>query len=65
MSREWRLRCLILDRYDSLRSFARAADVPYSTLTTLLRRGVGGASFDTVVRLCRALGVDPRELSPP
>lgn len=62
MTREMRLRCLILDRYASLRQFAQATDIPYSTLMTLLSRGIGGASFDVVMLICRHLGIDPREL---
>ena len=62
MNREQYLRNLILDRYDSLRQFAAAADVPYSSLMTLLSRGIGGASFDTVLQICRTLEIDPREI---
>ena len=62
MNREQYLRNLILDRYDSLRQFAAAADVPYSSLMTLLARGIGGASFDTVLQICRTLEIDPREI---
>ena len=62
MNRELKLRNLILDRYTSLRQFANDADIPYSTLMTLLSRGVGGASFDIVIRICRILEVDPLEL---
>ncbi len=62
MTREQRLRNLILDKYDSLRQFAKEADVPYSTLMTLLARGISGASFDTVVQICKKLGIDPREI---
>lgn len=62
MTRELRLRNLILDRYASLRQFALAADVPYSTLMTLLRRGIGGASFDVVLRICAQLHIDPRQI---
>ena len=62
MNREQYLRNLILDRYDSLRQFAATADVPYSSLMTLLNRGIGGASFDTVLRVCRTLEIDPREI---
>lgn len=62
MTREMRLRLLILERYPSLRQFALAADVPYSTLLTLLSRGVGGASFDLVVQICNQLNLDPRQL---
>ena len=62
MTRELKLRNLILDRYTSLRQFANDADIPYSTLMTLLSRGVGGASFDIVIRICRILEIDPLEL---
>jgi len=62
MTREQKLRNLILDRFISLRQFAKAADIPYSSLTTLLERGIGGASFDTVIRICRVLKLDPFDL---
>lgn len=62
MTRELRLRLMILDRYPSLRQFALEADIPYSTLMTLLSRGLGGASFDVVVAICNKLNIDPRDL---
>lgn len=61
MSREQKLRNLILDRYTSLRQFAIEADIPYSTLMTLLSRDVGGASFDVIIKICKQLDVDPME----
>ena len=63
MTRELRLRSRILDQYASLRQFAAAINIPYSSLMTLLSRGLGGASFDTVLEICLALDLDPRELS--
>lgn len=62
MTRELHLRNLILDRYPSLRQFSIEADIPYSTLMNLLSRGIGGASFDVVLLICRQLGIDPRDL---
>ena len=61
MNREQKLRNLILDRYSSLRQFAIEADIPYSTLMTLLSRDIGGASFDVIIRICKQLDVDPVE----
>ena len=63
MHRELVLRNRILDRYDSLRQFAKDADIPYSSLMTALSRGVGGASFDMVMQICKTLGMDPKELT--
>lgn len=62
MTREQLLRNRILDRYSSLRQFAQAADIPYSTLMTMLSRGVGGASFDAVMQICKALELEPEML---
>ena len=56
------LRNLILDRYVSLRQFAKEVDIPYSTLMTLLARDIGGASFDIVIKICRKLEINPFEL---
>ncbi len=61
MNREQRLRNLILDKYKSLRRFSIEADIPYSTLMTLLSRDIGGASFDVVIKICKKLEVDPYE----
>lgn len=63
MSREQILRNLILDQYASLRQFALEADIPYSSLMTVLSRGIGGASFDMVMQICGKLGIDPAELT--
>ena len=62
MTREWALRKAILEQYPSLRQFALESGIPYSTLLTLLSRGIGGASFDVVIRICKQLHIDPREL---
>lgn len=61
MSREQKLRNLILDKYTSLRQFAIEADIPYSTLMTILSRDIGGASFDVMIRICNKLDVEPSE----
>ena len=60
--RELRLRFMILDKYPSLREFSRQADIPYSTLMTVFKRGISGAGFDLVMKICRTLGVDPKEM---
>lgn len=63
MSRELMLKNMILDRYVSLRQFAKEIDVPYSTLMTLLARDIGGASFDIVIKICKKLELNPFELA--
>ena len=62
MGREMMLRNRILDNYPSLRQFALEADIPYSSLMTILSRGIGGASFDMVMQICHKLQMDPSTL---
>ncbi len=62
LTREQKLRNLILDNYVSLRQFALAANIPYSSLTTGLSRGIAGMQFDTVIKICRVLGIEAMEL---
>lgn len=62
LSREQNLRNLILDKYISLRQFAIAAGIPYSSLTTGLTRGIAGMQFDTVIKICKVLGIEPMDL---
>lgn len=62
MGREMMLRNRILDNYPSLRQFALEADIPYSSLMTILSRGIGGASFDMVMQICQKLQLDPSTL---
>lgn len=59
MNRELRLRNIILDNYKSLREFAVKTEIPYSTLMTILSRGIGGASFDAIISICKTLDIDP------
>ena len=48
----------IKKQYRSVRSFAVHMDIPQTTLFSILRNGVSGTSFDTVMRICRELGIE-------
>ena len=57
MTIEERLRDLILSRYPSLKDFAIAAGVKYSTVVTILQRGVENAGMSNIRRICETLGI--------
>ena len=44
-------------QYRSMRQFAFSVDIPLSTINSALHNGVGGSSFDTVMRICKILGI--------
>ncbi len=48
---------LIQEKYPSLKDFSRKSDLPYTTLHSMLSRGIGNASTDNVIKLCRALNI--------
>lgn len=46
----------------SKRAFATKCGIPESTLYTLLKRGVGGASVNIVMNICKELDITVEEL---
>lgn len=63
MSVEVELKELILERYKSLRDFTIKIDMPYSTLDTILKRGVNKANVVNIITICKELGIDAESLS--
>ena len=57
MSTEDKLKDLILKRYHSIREFAIKFDIPYSTIDSIFRRGVGNSSVSNIIKICKALGI--------
>lgn len=51
------IRSEISKQYRSVRQFAFAVGVPLSTVNSALHNGVGGSSFDTVLQMCKELGI--------
>ena len=47
----------IKSQYKSVRKFSEVSGIPYSTLSNALAKGVGGTSYDTVVKICKLLNI--------
>lgn len=60
---EQELRELICTRYKSVRAFAEAANLPYTTVDSILKRGVERATVKNIIRLCQALNLDTDALA--
>lgn len=63
MTIEAQLKNLILSRYRSIREFTIAIDMPYTTIDSIFRRGIGNSSVTNVIKLCKALGISADELA--
>jgi len=44
-------------QYKSVRQFSEKSGIPYSTLSNALSKGIGGTSYDTVIRICNLLNL--------
>jgi transcriptional regulator with XRE-family HTH domain len=53
---------LIKENGYSLKAFAKKCDIPYTTLYTILKNGVGRASVNTVMTICKELGITVEQL---
>ena len=64
MTIEKKLKEYILKEYKSLRNFVQTTniDLPYSTIDGMLKRDIGKASIDNVIKLCKVLEISVDEL---
>ena len=53
------VRSEIARQYKSVRQFAFAVNIPLSTINSALHNGIGGSSYDTVMHICKTLGIKP------
>ena len=63
MTTEDKLKDLILKRYHSIREFTIAIEIPYTTMDSIFRRGVGNSSVSNVIKICKALGISTDALA--
>lgn len=54
---EEQIKNLIIEKYGSIRQFALKIDVPYTTIDTILRRGIDNSNVTNVIKMCKALNI--------
>ena len=47
----------IKKQYRSVRQFSIHMGIPQTTLFSLLKNGIGGTAYETVVKICEELGI--------
>lgn len=62
MKRAQIIRDLINKTGMNVKAFAREIGLPYSTLRSILERGIGNASVDNVIKICKGLNITIEEL---
>lgn len=56
------LESLIKESGYNVKSFAEKCGIPYTTLYGILKNGVGRASMDNILLICRTLGITVEKL---
>lgn len=54
---ENKIKNLIVSRYGSLSSFCEKINLPYSTVDSILKRGIAKANVLNVIKICDELGI--------
>lgn len=63
MTTEEKLKYYILSKYRSIREFTQSIEMPYSTMTTILKKGVNNANVLTIIKICQALNISTDDLA--
>ena len=58
MTVEEQVKSIIIQKYKSVRAFTQAIGVPYSTIDSMLKKGIAGTGIQTVMKVCRALEIN-------
>lgn len=62
MKRTQIIESMIDQKWKSRRRFAEHIGIPPTTLQSILKRGVGNASIDNVIKICKGLGITIEQL---
>lgn len=62
MNREIYLKELIEAKFGSVRYFSEQIGVPYTTVRSILERGVLNAKMENIINICKGLGITPEQL---
>ena len=63
INREEFLKLMIESKFGNVKAFSEVVGVPYTTIRTMLANGLGKAGVDNVLKICRGLDIDPKQLS--
>ena len=60
---EIKLKELIIERYGNLKKFCEAIDMPWTTLDSILKRGVANSNITNVLKITKELKIDTESLA--
>lgn len=59
---ESNIKALIIKNYGSMKKFCETIDMPWTTLDSILKRGIANSNITNVLKITRELGLDAEKL---
>ena len=59
---EDKLKEKIIEKYGSVRKFALKVNIPYTTIDTILKRGINNSNVSNVIKICKELNISVDKL---
>lgn len=59
---EEKIKKIILEKYGSIRQFSLKIDIPYTTIDSILKRGINNSNVGNVIKMCKALNISTDKL---
>lgn len=59
---EEQIKKIIIEKYGSVRQFAFKIDIPYTTIDSILKRGIDNSNVSNVIKMCKALNISVDKL---
>ena len=56
------LKSLIIEKYGSMKKFCETIDMPWTTLDSILKRGIANSNITNILKITRELGLDAEKL---
>ncbi len=60
---EIRLKEMIIEKYGSLKRFCEIIDMPWTTLDSILKRGIANSNITNVMKITKELHIDTESLA--
>lgn len=60
---EIRIREMIIEKYGSLKKFCEVIDMPWTTLDSILKRGIANSNITNVMKITKELNIDTENLA--
>lgn len=62
MNVESEIKRLMEKKSGTVKSFSEYVDLPYTTIRSILERGIMNAKVENVIKICKGLGIKPEEI---